>query len=295
MSLLSEKIEDRRGNYVLTIGFPSAGKTVLQSWLTRYVMEEGPFRTELDHIETSRGKTSYDPNRIVSEWRKQWVDGRFPKPTPVGEEEVREINLRVNPLYGVKTPLEFGFLELSGEMMRSVIPGVSENPTLSRVLLRFLSNPNLNLVILLLVDPRSDDNGDLFFNFLDFLRRNLPYDIRDQASLAIVVSKPDIAMERLRSSTGNYAAHDELRGEVIEDFVEEFASQLYREFYDWPEKRRVISRFYIGEVLSDEKGAFIADPSFESAENLFGWLYEQFTGRRLGPGPLGRFWKWIKK
>lgn len=295
MSLLHDKIEERRGNYVLTIGFPAAGKTVLQSWLTRYVMAEGPYQTQLDNVDSERATANYDANRIVNEWMEQWNEGRFPKPNPVGEDVIREINLRVKPMYGVKTPLEFGFLEISGEMMESVIPGETENPSLSKVLLRFLSNSKLNLVIILLVDPASDDNNKLFFNFLNFLDVNLPYDIREQASLALVVSKPEVAMERLRAHAPRYAAHAEMRGEIVEDFVETFVPSIYSEWYEWPEKRRVISRFYVGEIERDERGAYIAVPSFTSAENLFGWIYKQFTGHEPGPGFFGKAWKWIRK
>lgn len=295
MSLRHEKLQERSGNYVLTIGFPSAGKTVLQSWLTRYIMTQGPFRSELDNVGDSSTSADFDMNRVVNTWMDQWSDGRFPEPTPVGEDEIREIKLKVTPLYGVKSPLEFGFLEISGEMMQSVIPGETENPSLSRVLLEFLRNSNIKLVIVMLIDPASDDNDRLFFNLMNFLDANLSYNIRDKASLALVASKPDVALDRLRAHNRKYAAHADLTGEVLEDYISFAVPSMYKEYYDWPKKRKVLSRFHIGDVEMDEQGPKVAYPSYVSAENLFGWIYLQFKGHRLGYGPMGRFWRWIRQ
>jgi hypothetical protein len=87
----------------------------------------------------------------------------------------------------------------------------------------------------------------------------------------------------------------DLRGETIEQFVDLIAPATYRMYYNWPNrKRKMLGRFYIGDVEVDAGGQKLVRPDYRSAENVFGWIYEQFTGRRLGPNPLQRLASWLK-
>ena len=117
--LLGDEIAGRTGNYVVSFGFPGSGKTTLHAFLMRYLMQVGPLQDRADQPKVSGG-IDYEVNRVVTEWMKQWQQGRFPAPNPAEESEIRELGFAVQPIRGVRTPLEFSILEMSGEMMQSV-------------------------------------------------------------------------------------------------------------------------------------------------------------------------------
>ena len=292
--LLTDDLSRRRGNYILTFGYPQSGKTTFHSFLIRYLMEEGPFSTKFMN-RNDDGDVDFDVNRMIDVWRKEWREGRFPKPTPVGEEQIRELSFEVRPLTGVRTPLRFSFLEVSGEMLQTVMPSETQDPSLSRVLRELLENQNIRFIILLLINPDVYDNDELFTNFLNYLDNNLGFNIRERASLGIVISKPEEALEALKRLRRGYGGVHELRGEICEDFVEHFAPSSYREWYDWPNpKRKMISRFYLGKIESDGSEPRLVSPDFTSTRNIFAWIYHQATNERLGPGRWRRLLNWFR-
>ena len=287
--LLSESLKDKTGNYVFTFGYPGSGKTTFHSFLIRYLMEEGPFKTEFV-TKNDFGDVDYDITRMITKWKSEWREGRFPERTPVGQEHIRELRFDVRPLKGVRTPLEFNILEISGEMLKEVTPSEHKDPALTRILLELLSNEKINFIILLLLNPAVYDNDELFVNFLSFLDANLPYNIRERSSLGIIVSKPDDALTTLKKMRSGYDHVADLRGDYIEDFVESFAKSTYRIWYDWPNpKRKMISRMYLGEIGDHNGEMRLLHPHYQSVNNIFDWIYSQFTGKKLGP----TFWQKI--
>lgn len=287
--LLSESLKDKTGNYVFTFGYPGSGKTTFHSFLIRYLMEEGPFKTEFV-TKNDFGDVDYDITRMITKWKSEWREGRFPERTPVGQEHIRELRFDVRPLKGVRTPLEFNILEISGEMLKEVTPSEHKDPALTRILLELLSNEKINFIILLLLNPAVYDNDELFVNFLSFLDANLPYNIRERSSLGIIVSKPDDALTTLKKMRSGYDHVADLRGDYIEDFVESFAKSTYRIWYDWPNpKRKMISRMYLGEIGDHNGEMRLLHPHYQSVRNIFDWIYNQFTGKKLGP----TFWQKI--
>ncbi|KAA6182746.1 GTP-binding protein [Thiohalocapsa marina] len=281
--LLSESLHEKAGNYVLTFGFPGSGKTTFHSFLVRYLMEEGPFRSEFV-TKNDFGEVDYDINRMVTNWKSEWRSGRFPAPTPVGEEHIRELRFDVTPLQGVRIPLQFNLLEVSGETLKEVLPTEHRDPVLARVLFELLSNEKIKFIIILLLNPAVHDNDDLFVNFLSYMDTNLPFNIRQRASLGIVVSKPGEALKTLKDLRQGYSHVAELRGKHTEDFVESFAKSTYRIWYDWPDpKKKMISRLYLGEIEDIKGQKRLVRPDYQSIEGIFDWMYQQFTGKTLGP------------
>jgi len=201
----------------------------------------------------------------------------------------------VTPLEGVKTALELGMLEVSGEMMQSVIPNDVTDPSISRVVQSYLSNPNVNLAIIMLINPEVDDTDSLFLNLLTYLDANLPRDIRQGSGLLLLVSKPEIALAKLKKVDPGHKMKAELTDNSIEDFVEKFCPSTYRFWDQWPDKKKMIGRVYLGEIEHLDGGARLKRPDFRSIQNIFGWLYTHFTGRKLGHGIIRRIWRWLRK
>ena len=292
--MLATDIADRAGNYVVSFGFPGSGKTTLHAFLLRYLMQEGAYKTEMINRRTEGG-VDYEVNRVVSDWMKQWQQGRFPAPNPAGESEVRELSFAVQPIKGVRTPLDFSILEVSGEMMQSVIPREGRDPSISRVLRDFFGNQRLRIVLLLLVHPKEHDNDTLFMNLMNYLDTNLSFDIRQKASLGLVISDPDAALTYLRKYRQGYETLAELRGEHCMDFVKHFSPTTYRIYHEWPNsKRKMITRLFIGDVEDRPDGKRLVRPDYRSIEKLFDWVYEQFTGRKPGPTRWQRMVSWIR-
>jgi hypothetical protein len=292
--LFSDDISQKSGNYIFTFGFPGSGKTTFHSFLTRYIMEEGPFKTEFLN-KLGDGESDYDINRMVTTWKNEWREGRFPEPTPVGDDQIRELSFEVTPFQGVRTPLQFTFLEVSGEMLQAVLPTENQDPSLSRILRGLLENSNINLSLMLILNPDVHNNDELFLNFLSYMDNNLEFDIRARASLGILISKPRDALRTLKELRSGYDSVAELRGEYCEDFVEQFAKSTYRIWYDWPNpKKKMIGRLHLGEIEFDGEKYRLTNPDYASIGQIFGWVYHQFTGRKLGPTPLQRMLRWIK-
>lgn len=292
---LKEELAKRSGNFVLSFGFPGSGKTTLHSFLMRYLMEGGPYKTEVVRRDHGEG-ADYETNRMITEWSREWRQGRFPESTPVGENEIRELSFEVQPMKGVRTPLEFSILEMSGEMMRTVIPSREQKPNLSRVIRDLAANERLNLVILLLVNPRVHENDNLFTSFMSYLDANLGgKDIRKRAKLGIVISDPEMALDYLKTYKPEFAHHAEFRGDLVEEFVASFAPQTYRIYKEWPDPRgAMMMRFHVGAIEDREGMPRLVTPDYGSATRLFDWLYLQFTGRRPGPTRWQRMWSWIR-
>ena len=286
------------GHVVLTFGFPGSGKTTLYSALMRYAMEVGPFNVTIGHANVTDDGPSYDTNRLLDQWRREWRSGRFPKSTPVGENEIKELNFRIQPIQGRKDPLDFSFIEVSGEDLKTVIPGQTRNPTLTRVIEEILRNDKCRLSLMVVAHPDVHENDDLFFNFLDYVERTLGIgDIRKRASLALVVADPDRALETLKSRRDKYDDLRELKGEAVEAFIAEMMPQTYRAYRNWPggAKRRVMTRLYLGRVEPDGEGEpILRTYSSRSSQLLFNWMFKMFKGYEPGLTAWQRFRRWIR-
>jgi hypothetical protein len=300
--LRDDDLEQRSGHYILSYGLPGAGKTAFQSFLTYYLSLVGPFSTTL-RFSPETSAQGWEPQAVVNQWTRDWSAGRFPGRTPSAEDDIRELCFRVVPKRGARAPLEFGFLEVGGELMRRVIVDTDLEPTLSQTLRSYLANPAIDLLLLLVVDPDQGLENDLLFdNLLTHLQIIVP-ELRSRARLGVLISKPQTALRQLRKTNQGLAHYPELRGELCEDYLRAFAPRTYQLFEDWPNpERTAVMALHLGESAAlapadahAAAGAIrITSPDYTDIGRIAGWIYRQFTGETLGPTRLQRLLNWLR-
>lgn len=285
-----EDIQNKSGNYLFTFGYPGSGKTTFQWFLMRYLMMEGNFRTQVDIPKTAGGEDDWEARRILNEWKTQWVEQTFPESTGAFDSDIREITIESRPLEGEKTPCRFSFLEMSGELLRMVKPEKNQAPKLSKLINSYLSNEKIKFIVVLMLHPEHEENDNLFASFLSYLDRIHP-GIRSRMSLAIIVVNPEKSMEKLRQfgdaeGRKNYM---EINDAALHTYVDAFAGESYQALTDWPDKKRtLLTCLEIGEIKRERGEQILEDPDFGDIEEIYRWIYNQFTGKRLGPTLLQR-------
>ena len=104
----------------------------------------------------------------------------------------------------------------------------------------------------------------------------------------------DEEMSEMRHSMKKDDEMREMRGEMKkDDDMHEMRGEMKRD--EMREEEEMEDEGGEADVEMDEQGPKVAYPSYVAAENLFGWIYLQFKGHRLGYGPMGRFWRWIRQ
>jgi len=300
--LRDDDLEQRSGHYILSYGLPGAGKTAFQSFLSYYLNHAGPFSTTL-RFDPETSAQGWEPQALVNQWTRDWSAGRFPERTSAAEDDIRELCFRVVPRSGARAPLEFGFLEVGGELMRRVIVDTNLEPSLSQTLRSYLANPAIDLMLLLIVDPEQGRENDLLFdNLLTHLAVIVP-DLRSRARLGVLISKPQLALRQLRETNQGLAHYPVLRGELCEDYLREFTPRTFQLFEDWPNPgRTAVMALHLGESATLDPpdghaaaGAIrITRPDYADIERITGWIYRQFTGETLGPTRLQRWLHWLR-
>lgn len=278
-----EDIKARSGNYIFSFGYPGSGKTTFQWFLMDYLMNVGDFQTKVMVHDTSDG-SEWEGRRIINDWKKLWIERRFPASTKSGEEDIREVRCRVTPRTGQTRPLDFSFLEISGELLRMVMPQEHNRPNLVPTLAAYLSNTKMKFILVLMLHPDVEDNDTLFASFITYLDKNFP-NLRERMSLAVVISKPDESLERLRryGSVNQRVNYDEFDEEAVEDYVNRFCPETYQIWQNWPDSSKtLLSPLYLGKLKVIEGEQRIVDPDHKHIESIFDWIYEQFNGVRLG-------------
>lgn len=284
IGLNPEEIANKSGNYLFSFGSPGSGKTVFQWHLLRHLIEYGDFTTTPSVPETASG-LDWDGRRLLNEWKTQWLEGRLPESTGAKESDIRELKLDVRPMAGQKTPLEFSFLEMSGELLRMVDPSQAQTPRLADVLHAYLPNENIRFVLVLIIQPDDELNDNLFGSFMGYLDRVYP-GIKNRMSLSIVVSKPHETLRKLQryGDMQGRTEYHQLDAQALEAYVDRFAHEAYMAYRNWPDPKRVLlTPLYIGEIESEGGEPILKRPDFADISTIFGWVYNQFTGKHLGP------------
>jgi hypothetical protein len=290
--LIEDNIESRAGNYLLSFGFPGSGKSTFQSFLYHYLVEVGSFETQ-PQIDGFNETRNWDGLRLVNEWRRLWHQREFPARTAIGEENIREILLRVRPMRGVQTELNFGLLEVSGELMQTVMPGETRDPSLARTLQIYLDNPQIHFVVVFIVDPaRGRENDILFDNFFRFLDLNFPQR-RNQMALALLISRPEVALNQLKREVRGLEHAQRLTPTLCLEYAQRYIPGTFRVWDTWPMPSRVmLSSLYLGSPAAD--GQRLERPDYSDIEQIFAWLYHQFTASHLGPTWWQRILQWFR-
>jgi energy-coupling factor transporter ATP-binding protein EcfA2 len=288
-------IEGRTGNYILSIGLPGSGKTTLQSFVTYYLMNKGPFTVSYANRETDSGAVDYHSQVIVDDWVDSWKKGRFPKANAVGDDQIREIRLNAQYLRDKSVEFNFSFLELSGEVFRSVVPTNDRVPNLADTISRFLGAKKINLTLVLFLDPNTEKNDQLFHNFFEFVKNSLGITFSKDVNLLFVVPNPQFVQKCLN----NDPRYDRAKKFNWEDkkrfFVENNCPITYRRWLNWDKGRRGLMEFHIGTITNISASEVLSKPSYKDCERFIGWNYNKFTGGELRTSRIKRFLEWLKE
>lgn len=278
----------KKGNYLLSFGFPGSGKTTFQWMMMNYLMNEGGFHAKIQVPDGPNGP-DWEGRQIINKWKEQWVQGRFPEPTRSSESDIREISVHTVTTSGKKLSVDFSFLEVSGELLKMAMPEDGQAPRLGEVLEAYLANPRLKFILMLMLHPDVEENDQLFPSFISFLERYFP-DLRNRMSLGVIVSKPEASLERLNkygSVTGQtgFRKFDE---EALEAYLNRFCGETFQILESWPEQNKtLLGPLYLGKMVDSGGSIRLDSPDFNHIEQIFLWIFEQFSGKRPGP----TFWQ----
>ena len=275
--------EKTGGNYLMSFGFPGSGKTTFQWMLMNYIMNEGPFRTEISVPDGPNGP-DWEGRRIINEWKSQWISGAFPEATQSSESDIREIAVHTATSSGKKMAVDFSFLEVSGELLQLAMPAPGHDPHLVPTLHAYFSNPRLKFTLMLMLHPDVEENDLLFPSFISFLDREFP-GLKDRMSLGVIISKPEASLAKLREfgdTTGRqyFGNFDE---EALEAYLNRFCGETFEIWNNWPAQNKILlSPLYLGDIGERQGAPILEQPDFHHIEQIFLWLFEQFTGKRPG-------------
>ena len=282
--LASVNIEERTGNYLISVGLPGSGKTVLQSFTTYSMSVAGNLSVKPDNIENQKGEINHQAQHLRTLWLDDWKRGQFPKGTPLRENEIREIRLNVENLENRSQNFNFSFLEIAGENFKDVVPEGSV-PILYDRIKRFLTNTKikLNIAFILKTDEALGEptNDALFTNFIDFIEANLKLDLTQKVGLILVVPNPKLVFgqedwARMRS---NRSADRKFYKERLRQYIYDNFPATYTIYDRWNSKKRAITIFHIG----DEIDGLLQNKDYKDARSFINLNYNFFTSKNLEP------------
>jgi len=276
--------EKQSGNYIFSFGFPGSGKTTFQWMLMNYLMNEGSFQTAISIPDRPEGE-DWEGRVLINAWKDQWIEGRFPDPTATGENAVREVMIETRTTTGRKIHSNFGFIEMSGELLQEVLPKPGAAPGLAPVLRAYLDNPNLRLCVVLMLSPDVEENDQLFASFIAYLNKNCP-GLTDRISLAMIISKPQESLARLQAfgATDGQTGYASFTEEALCDYVNRFCGETYQLWDNWPQPQKtLLAPLYLGEIDMIDGEPRLVQQDFTHIEQILFWLVEQFEGKQPGP------------
>ena len=247
-------IEKRRGNYILTLGYPGCGKTVFQSFLYYFIATEGEFSSNLEKKQIGE-QPNYISQNILNTWLENWKDGILPKRNPELEQNIREVRLMVIPRLNPKRKFNFSFLEISGELIKSIVPSEIQAGTIPDTLRRFLLAQKSQKIIVYIFD-HNKSNDSLFKSILEYIRNIVGSDLDKYYSLIIVVPNPELVLRKVTSDERyqcNYYNDKDLTRNALLDYLRKEAPLLVNEWRNWKKNKRAIYKFYIGQISKTKK------------------------------------------
>ncbi len=290
--LASVNIGERTGNYLISVGLPGSGKTVLQSFTTYSMSVAGNLSAKPDIAEENEG-INHQAQQLRTSWLDEWKVGQFPKGTPLRENEIREIRLKIENLQNNSQSFNFSFLEIAGENFKDVVPTAISAPMLFNRINAFLTNEKirLNIAFILKADERLGEatNDALFTNFIEFIEVQLKLDLTQKVGLILVVPNPKLVFgesdwQRMRS---NQSSDRKFYNKRVKDYIYKNFPATYTIFDRWNTKKRAITIFHIG----DETEGRLKNENFRDARSFINLNYSFFTGKNLEP--KNSLWKRI--
>ena len=270
-------------NYILVAGRASGGNATFQNHLVRYLISaKDNFSTELV---PANGRDSRD---IEREWGALWSEGKLPK----GTGQPKDYTYRVQPLgkHKDKPPLDFGFREISGTDLDTLLATAGEGatPVLSKELTVLLANPKLNLVLVLLCDrdEKAGQEADALnqdaslAGLVAYLKSNHGEEFASRCPVLLLASK---TREDGEDSQG------------VEDFIGDNLPAVLAALQDW-QGRYTLGELDVGEFESAEDGEpLLYSPKFDDTAKIFRWIYFQFTRYRVVEPFFARLWKSVRQ
>jgi hypothetical protein len=271
-----EDIASKSGNYLITVGNPSSGKSTLQNALIYRLWTDR--RIDCEH---SNLTGNHDHDAILQSWVSNFADGIL-----------QEFSIRIGQKK--RSTLSLNFLEISGEEIKSIVPveGAMESPSLNAQLDRYLRVDQINKRFVFLSDAslnrRSNEDRGLFREDILFstLIRYLLSETGvglSRISILIVATKWDVVRSEYSS---------------IVDYINK----------NFPATRALVNSsdrvhaqyipFSIGEIVTDRESGNQKIMTLESKyiDFLIQWIYQGFQNQTLKGYPKIKlsFWDTFK-
>jgi len=287
--------DSRRGHFIVPFGLPGSGKTTFLASLFKFIDESENLTSQIVVPRRGEGR-NYAGQAMLNQWQKVFNQGRFLGATPVGGDAIRELTYEVTPLKGQRARLNFSVVEVSGEDLGRVVAREGSVPRLPDAIAALFRNVRIRVMIVLVVHPNQLEN-DLLFNNLFIWLNTHARDRMKTFSLAVLIANPDLALRRLHKRRPDLQGYDTLAGKVLKTYLKEFAPKTHSLYSSWPKRRRAILAFRVGKIETRQEDGKTHERIVQfkktNAAQFFAWMYQQFTGRKLGLGPLRRLFRWL--
>lgn len=259
----SESINKRSGNYIFTVGDVSSGKSVLQNLLIyRLWTHEKIIYT----YSSKDGNPKHDAT--LNDWVERFSNGNLPERTRAAI--LQEFNISFGQ--SEKRKLELNFVEMSGELINSIVPNKSgSKPKIAKDIESFLKQKNINKRFIFV------SNGELYKRGNE-TKHGFKEDILFNSLLRYLTGKKGLGMTRLK------VLFVAAKWDTVEQQYQNGAEEYFRR--NFPQTRGLLKQstsqvsyipFSVGTV-TDQKIT-----SFESkhVDRMIQWIYNSYTGNTL--------------
>jgi hypothetical protein len=277
-------IEGRTGNFLFTVGGVASGKSTLQNFLIhRLHVDEGLYfdRTSSD------GKTANEA--YLNAWVQNIAAGYLPERTHKGV--LREFNVRFGQRG--RPNLDFSFIEIAGEDIRSIVPTADQKqPKLHEHLERYLRQGGVNKRFLFISDASRNRLGRgtfeedvLFDTLIRYLLSDNGIGLRS-LNILFVAAKWDVVQHEYTSDRQYFRTNFPQTRSTVQSS---------------PRIKAQYMPFSVGEVVVEKRDGGESVARLKTIERkyvelLISWIYHSFTQRQLSgyPRVTVRFWDRIK-
>jgi hypothetical protein len=273
-------IDGRTGNFLFTVGSVASGKSTLQNFLIHrlHVDENIHFdRTSRD------GKTASEA--YLNAWVHNIAAGYLPERTQQGV--LREFNVRFGQRG--RPNLDFSFIEIAGEDIRSIVPTSEQRqPKLNDHLERYLRQGGVNKRFLFISDASRNRLGRgtfeedvLFDTLIRYLLSDTGAGLRT-LNILFIAAKWDVVHNEYKSDRQYFRTNfPQTRSTILSS----------------PRIKAQYLPFSVGEVVLEKRDSGESVARLKSIEKkyvefLISWIYHSFTQRQLKGYPKVNLGLW---
>ena len=190
----------------------------------------------------------------------------------------------VTPRLNPKRKFNFSFLEISGELIESIVPSEIQAGKIPDMLSRFLLASKAKKIIVYIFD-HNKSNDLLFKSILDYIREIVGNDLDKYYSLIIVVPNPELVLRKVTSDEqyqGKYHNEKSLTPDALLDYLRKESPALVNEWRNWKKSKRAIYKFHIGQIDKNKKGdEVLLKPDYSDSSELVNYFYGRFHGKKI--------------